>query len=141
MDIFHPKGCQEGGRPSRLRALRISGQRPDVESRPAENTGRRGGKEPRWAGRGELVGGCQHHFNFLCALGSLLSQILSLGACPWMELPPGHLRTPRGQRRGQIKGQTPRQRNLRCLLCPHPGEAQPETGRRGVLGQGLGRGM
>lgn len=52
-------------------------------------------KEPREAGRGELQRDCRHPFQVPCSMGSLPSQILSLGACPWMALSPEHPRTPR----------------------------------------------
>lgn len=83
---------------------------------------------------------CRHPFKVPCPLGSLPSQILSVGACPWMALPPGHPRTPR-QEEGADQRAGARQGNLRCLLCLRSGEAQPETGWMGALGQRLGWGV
>lgn len=58
---------------------------------------------------------------------------------PGWRFPPGHPRTPR-QEEGADQRAGARQGNLRCLLCLRSGEAQPETGWMGALGQRLGWG-
>lgn len=52
-------------------------------------------------------GVCRHPFKVPCALGSFPSQILSLGACPWMELPQGIPGPPGEGGGGRSKGRRP----------------------------------
>ena len=83
-------------------------------------------------------GSCQHPFKVCCALGSLPSQVLSLGAVPGWSF----LRGTSGSL-GQEEGTDQRAGALTTELemaSLHPGEAQPETGWMGALGQGAGRG-
>lgn len=108
MGLDPPTSCWERSRPASLHALGISQSGAQWEIKVWGEHWLMG-REGAQAGscRVSLQGRLSALFQVPGVLGSLPSQILSLGACPWTEKVPGHLWIPGAGKGGRSKGRHP----------------------------------